>query len=383
MLSIHFLIYTAVMSTFPLGVLTLLVCQILADKYGKHKIIDKVQRFLLYSVYISALLCSCFGYSLHVSKNNPRWCETFGIPPCFALLGGSKAFLYAFFLRRARKANVYNINGKGCALYLFDYIGPIYIVIYWLCYVTFAAILFTGQVTEKQDEEIISYCLFESWRWWFVIFSNTVDVFNCFATLALFLLPLLQSIRRLRINNDNVNQRLSHKFIRTMRWNVVLSFIATMSSVSALVSIPVVKEYIWLFCSGDPFINAVCVYMMMAPNRAFVKHHCCKACNTNGHNRQMTSDSKIEIIEVIEPHPVTRDQAMDRSYNLDQVMIHSRSPMSSISRLSPEPDTNEGVNPVQSPSSCTPPLSVSVCHSNTLPTCKLPSLAVQARYHSY
>eukprot|EP01083_Nonionella_stella_P003819 10973_1 len=298
MLSIQFVIYTFVLSIFPLGVFTLLICQILADKYGKHKINDNVQKVLLYSVYISALICSCFGYSLHISKDHPRWCQIFGLPPCFAVLGATKAFLYGFFLRRARKANAYNINGNRCAVFLFDYIGPIYIFIYWLCYVAFAALYFSGKVTDKEEHQIISYCLFESWRWWFVIFSNTVDVFNCVVTLILFILPLLHSLKRLRINNDNVNHTLSHKFIRTLRWNVALSFIATISSVSLLVCIPVVKEYIWLFCGGDPFINSLCVFMMMASNRTFIKYYCCTKCG-HGTSSRMVLQSKIAVIE---PH---------------------------------------------------------------------------------
>eukprot|EP01083_Nonionella_stella_P166354 555995_1 len=126
------------------------------------------------------------------------------VPPCFVLIGASKSFLYGFFLRRARKANAYNINGKGCAFYLIDYIRPIYIVIYWLIFVIFAAILFSGKITDEEDEEIISYCLIElqSPRLWFVIFSNIgafVEVFNTFASVALFVFPLFQSIKRLRI----------------------------------------------------------------------------------------------------------------------------------------------------------------------------------------
>jgi hypothetical protein len=255
----------------------LIISQLLADRYGKHKIQDNVARILLYGVYISALMCSSFGFSLHESKHHPLWCEFYGVPPCFGVLGSTKAFLYGFFLRRARKAHANNIQTTKI---WFDVIGPAYIFIYWVIYVVLTSIFFTGKpVNATSENEVISWCLFNNWKWWFVILANTVDLLNCIVTLFLFLYPLLKSVNRLK-TNDNSNNTLLLKFIDAMRWNVCLSFVATISSIVTLVSIPFVKEYIWLFCAGDPCVNSICVFFMMATNRTFLKDRLCKTCQT-------------------------------------------------------------------------------------------------------
>eukprot|EP01084_Bolivina_argentea_P080778 146302_1 len=315
MSSVYYSMYSASLTVMCIGVLMLIICQSFADKYGKHKIHDNVAKILLYGVYMSALICGLFGFSLHASKSHPLWCETYGIPPCFGVLGATKAFLYGFFLRRARKANVVSI--KMWSVW-FDIIGPIYIFIYWLVYVILASIFLRGKANNNNNEnDIISWCLFNSWRWWFVIFANVIDLINCIVTLLLFAYPLLQSINRLK-RNDTVNKVLLIKFINALKWNVFLSFIATVSSIVTLISVPIVKQFIWFFCVGDPFINSICVFMMMASNRKFFKNKCkpWKWCHEN-HN---LSQSNVKNTNDLASHIETT------LYNMDEIVsdiVHS------------------------------------------------------------
>eukprot|EP01084_Bolivina_argentea_P104170 186553_1 len=186
-------IYSGLLIFFPIGVIIVLICQLLAYKYGKHKIKDNVSKILLYGTYISAFACTILGYTLHNSKNNPLWCDVYGLPPCFVVYGGTKAFVLGFFLRRARKSNAANTH--KLKQLLFDRIGPIYIFMYWVIYATLGAIFFTGTPIKYNENhsnnDIISYCKFDTWSWWFIVFSNTVDLFNCIATVLLFLYPLI------------------------------------------------------------------------------------------------------------------------------------------------------------------------------------------------
>eukprot|EP01083_Nonionella_stella_P211639 765008_1 len=112
------------------------------------------------------------------------------------------------------------------------------------------------------------------YKLWFIILGSVVEMINCFVSLALFLYPLIKSISRLR-KNDNVNNKLLLKFINLLKWNVILSFVACITSLLTLSLMPVIEGYIWILCTGDPFINSLCVFAMMASNRKFISRQIC------------------------------------------------------------------------------------------------------------
>eukprot|EP01084_Bolivina_argentea_P141123 248026_1 len=345
MWSTQYSIYTAFLTIICIGVITVITCQLLADKHGKQKRSnDSRAKILLYGIYFSALGCSILGYTLHQSKHIPLFCKYYGFAPCFAMYASAKSCLFGFFLRRASKSNI--TNKSKWKRFFFQRIGPIYIFIYFTIYVSISAVIFRGTPTTKDENNIISYCLFDTWQWWFVIVANIVDLFNCIASLLLFLLPLIKSVKRLKTTTDNVNNILLYKFVRAMKWNVALSFIAALSSLMALLSIPLVQEYIWLFCTGDPLINSLCAFFMISTNRKFVKNKCRKS-NGNDNEFGSTRNATQTTMEIATSTVITTDQRSG-AYNMDQI----------VSKLSEHDITAVNVN--------TPPLSPDFGKSNPI-----------------
>eukprot|EP01083_Nonionella_stella_P093814 263040_1 len=274
---IDFHAYSGILSILPIGIIFIISLQIASDISSKRS--DRVTTTLLYAVYMSSLACACVGFSLHLF-DNVIWCEKFGMIPCFSMLGGSKAILYLFFIRRAKLAQGITMSAR--LNLLLTYIGPAYLFIYWIAYCFLTTLLFSLKYT-PHDELIPSNCSFDTWALWFLVLAGCIDVFNCLSTLYLFLSPLLQAIHSATLSNamdlDSKIQDATHmirlEFITLMKWNVALSSVATMSSVLTLVMITVSNHYIWLFCLGDPFINSVCTYGMVASNREYVKKLFC------------------------------------------------------------------------------------------------------------
>eukprot|EP00483_Globobulimina_turgida_P009732 UN09751 len=69
-----------------------------------------------------------------------------------------------------------------------------------------------------------------------------------------------------------------------MKWNVVLSFLATMSSALNLFMVPYAGHLIWCFCLGDPFVNASCCFFMRATNRQFCWNCICARVKKERHS---------------------------------------------------------------------------------------------------
>eukprot|EP01083_Nonionella_stella_P092389 258636_1 len=278
---ISFNTYSFILSILPVGIIFMILLQIVSDFSSKRS--DRATTTLLYTVYISSLACACVGFSLHVFESE-IWCEKFGMIPCFSMLGGSKAVLYLFFVRRAKLAQGITISRR--LKLLLTYIAPGYLFIYWIAYCVLTTFLFSLQYTPHDEHHTVSNCLVGTWAVWFLVLASCIDVFNCSATLALFLWPLLRAMHQANLltNLDvsstsprsckskvkDATQIIRLEFISVMKWNVALSSVATMSSVLTLVMITVSNHYIWLFCLGDPFINCICTYGMIASNRRYM-----------------------------------------------------------------------------------------------------------------
>eukprot|EP01084_Bolivina_argentea_P039143 72360_1 len=267
-LSASFYIYSSLLPLFPLGCFLYFILQIIIAKYSIYKFNDKATLILLLLVYLSGVFCGIAGYSMHIIPSDSIWCETYGMGVCFAFLGGTKSFLYGYFLRRAKTTVIPKAKDMTkLSTICFNIVIPIYIIIYYLIYCSITSLFFKGTYYNLNfDQYEISFCAFKSWKGWFVIVASCIDLFNSFVAITAFVYPLFK-LMKLEDNKDI-------KILNTMKWNAVLSFVATLSSALTLFMIPVAEHYIWLFCLGDPFINASCCFFMMAANRDFCSCSC-------------------------------------------------------------------------------------------------------------
>eukprot|EP01083_Nonionella_stella_P008131 23478_1 len=275
-----FTVYTIGLLAITLILPGVIVLQVYADRYqekqsSRHR--DRHTSILLYAVYVSGLGCCIVGFLLHASTS-VVWCEKIGLIPCFAMLGLSKVFLYAFFLRRAKLAQ--GIVVHPWLRLLFNYIGPVYLFCYWMIYCAITAFVFTGSYSH--DGSAISNCnIMGEWAAGFSTFAGFVELFNSVAFVSIFSYPLLRAMHEVKVlsGSSQVDHSTDHiirlEFISVMKWNVGLTTIASLSSVTNLFMLLVAGHYIWLFCLGDPMINAVCTFLMIAPNRVFVSRFGC------------------------------------------------------------------------------------------------------------
>eukprot|EP01084_Bolivina_argentea_P036974 68351_1 len=271
-MSTHFNIYSIILLIFPACLLILVIMQILSDEFAKKQSIqtgDNKTRIRLYLVYLSGMFCGVIGYSLHATVN-VHWCETFGFLPCFLFLGLSKACLYLFFLRRAELAQGLNIT--KCKTIFFRYIGPCYLMLYWLIYIVLTTIVFSGKLVKHHNE--LSNCVFATGAWWFSVFAGCVDIFNTIISLIIFVQPLLNAMNNLKQTESEYYDEDHIRYVSMMKYNIFLALIAAISSVVSVFLFYTMQEFVWLFCLGDPAVNGMCTFFMIAPNRNFLKHLC-------------------------------------------------------------------------------------------------------------
>eukprot|EP01084_Bolivina_argentea_P266042 451121_1 len=282
----RFIVYSVALFMFTSASMLLIIMQILSDR--SSRISDRHTKVLLYAVYISAFGCGAIGFSLHLSSNH-IYCEFVGLTPCFILLGGSKAIVYLFFLHRAKMAQGIIVN--KCSKIFFKFIGPSYLLIYVILYSLLTKVVYSGAYVHNINDNNVSHCVFDKWVLWFPLFAACVDVLNSISSVVLFSYPLLRAMNDIKTvfrigehkSTNNMVKKLG--FVKAMKWNVFLTTIASFSSITALFMIAVVDQYIWLFCIGDPAINATCVFFMIATNRTFIADIC-------GQNRSNTKKQK-------------------------------------------------------------------------------------------
>eukprot|EP01083_Nonionella_stella_P050890 135224_1 len=297
---LDFQAYTTVLALFPSGCFLLIILQLIShalfskhdDEETKSKSRKKSAKSLLYMVYGTATACGIIGFSLHAAESE-KWCEKYGLIPCFCFLGLSKAILYIFFLQRAESAHGLSIT--PFKRNFFRYYAPAYLFVYWLIYCILTTVVFAGRLVDDG----ITNCVFARGAWWFSILGACIDAFNAIGSLALFIHPLLQAIRLASVTHAQHNRQeyLKHLgFISLMKWNIVLTTIAAISSMAALLCFYQLQEYAWFFCLGDPFVNSVCAFMMLSPNRKFMKMIFCCECGAMG---EKTADGpKKYIMEI-------------------------------------------------------------------------------------
>eukprot|EP01084_Bolivina_argentea_P104171 186556_1 len=289
-----FLYYTSFLSMGPFLCLLLCIIQAATQFTGIIYINDKRTRILIYLVYIANMFCGIGGLTLHVKDIHPLWCSIYGLPICFGIYGTGKSLVYLVFFQRAWLANKTTPN-KMIKLFLTK-IGPIYLIIYWLFYCCVVALFFTAGI--NPDNSNYSFCIMADYKLWFIILGSVVEMINCFVSLALFLYPLIKSMHQLKTCGtmvagiDQKSYRKQVDFIALMKWNVCLSTLTVISSAITLFMIPISKHLIWVFCTGDPFLNSLCVYLMMAPNREFMKNVFLCKCNQSNINKQTSMPSK-------------------------------------------------------------------------------------------
>eukprot|EP01083_Nonionella_stella_P005355 15465_1 len=289
-----FAVYSVVLAIFPLAMVILVLLQRAADRYqSKTSQIDRDRTTtgLVYAIYLSGLFCCLVGFALHVAPSKV-WCENIGLIPCFALLGLSKSVLYLFFLRRAKFAA--GIIDNTCFKLFFDVIAPVYLFVYWMIYCVLTAVVFSGIYSQRAS---VSNCSISgSWAQGFSIMAGFIEVFNSAVSVAIFTYPLISTMYQVRLLGSNPqcmsksDLKTKLQFVGLMKWNVFLTLIATLSSVTNLFMLLVAGQMIWLFCLADPFINGLCVFLMIAPNRDYVKTMC--GCGAIGGKNKIEFDLK-------------------------------------------------------------------------------------------
>eukprot|EP01083_Nonionella_stella_P166343 555908_1 len=189
----------------------------------------------------------------------------------------SVQIIFIFVLFAPRQIGTRHLMHKYMR-WLFNYIAPTYLFIYWMIYCVLSAIVFTGQFSHNA----ISNCnIFGAWAAGFSTFAGFVELFNSIASVALFSYPLIRALYQVKllrgsgIGMGDADHDIRLQFISVMKWNVTLTAIASLSSMTNLFMLLVAGHYIWLFCLGDPFINGLCTFLMIAPNRAYIAGLCC------------------------------------------------------------------------------------------------------------
>lgn len=148
---------------------------------------------------------------------------------------------------------------------IFNFIVPCYLFVYYLIYCIFTALYFKGQyfdLSEASEAATYSFCAFKSWEMRFVIAASSVDLFNSIVATLAFAIPLCKTLKMANVSDREITH--------AMKWDVILTFIATISSVITLCMLnPKTGGWIWCFCSVDPFINSSCCFFMMRINREY------------------------------------------------------------------------------------------------------------------
>eukprot|EP01083_Nonionella_stella_P085568 237322_1 len=321
-------IYTAVLFSFPLGCFFLIILQIISDSYfnnGSTSAVDnddrksqRSSRKLLYIIYSTGMACGLVGFSLHASTM-PQWCEKYGFLPCFCFLGLSKAILYIFFLRRAESAQGITIN--RCKTIVFRYVAPAYLFAYWIIYMILTSVVFAGKLVDDQ----LSNCVFAKGAWWFSILAACIDMFNAIGSLALFIHPLVMAMKQAGLTRKDQKEYLKYLgFVTVMKWNICLTAIAAVSSMVAIICFYTTQEYAWFFCLGDPFINGLCTFLMVGPNRRMISIVCCRSCQTENTLHREALQYVMEIDGMViqmgpsaTETPVVKDLDMGKCENAD------------------------------------------------------------------
>ena len=139
-------IMTSVMILCLITCSTLLILQNRAYNYHISKSpntkLNKRELYCLYGLFILGAICGIECFICHASMILPKWICIYGFPACVIYYAATKAFLYGFFLERAKCVRKY-VKFKYSDL-MYDRLLPVYIGLYFLIYLILAPTFFRG-----------------------------------------------------------------------------------------------------------------------------------------------------------------------------------------------------------------------------------------------
>ena len=168
--------------------------------------------------------------------------------------------------------------------WLFKYLFPIYIFLYWLVWTILIMMLFKGAPNDR-----ITSCINDVSSDWVLYIGGVVDVFNTILFLVLFIYPIYKSYQ---MNQESFDNNSYTKQFQTMiRYNIILSTICSIASFIHLFLLASFPEYLRLFEQVDMSINQIAVGFMLASNRHYIKtkfnRYCaCLCCNHNNKDKK-------------------------------------------------------------------------------------------------
>eukprot|EP01083_Nonionella_stella_P067784 179520_1 len=299
-----FYIYTLVLLVGPIGCLLYLLFQLFSQykTNGQFSIPSKKSFTLLIVSYIIGTMCGILGFTLHLARQSGQYCALYGIAICFMFNGANKSIMYYIFVERAKIINGGELLSTNKRLF-FDYLAPIYITIHWFVYVFGTFLLFKGENVNPLSEstKYISYCVFadEPQQGIFILAVSLWDVFNCATLLYVFIVPLRRMMRSMKESISGSHARVkSRQLMNVLKWNVILSCVATVCSAVALTAGLLFKNAIWASCMADPLVNCSCAYFMMRRNRSYCIHiggRCCRSKPVFKHQTIAMSEQKTDV----------------------------------------------------------------------------------------
>eukprot|EP00483_Globobulimina_turgida_P013679 UN13705 len=138
----------------------------------------------------------------------------------------------------------------------------------------------------------ISFCAFKTWELRFVIVCSFIDFMNSIVATLAFVIPLRKILKLTKTPDREITN--------AMKWDVALTFTATISSAISLCISPMTGGWMWCFCLVDPFINSSCCFFMMGINREFVAK-----CNCNSDAESVRNTKMMELSIQSEQNNVT------------------------------------------------------------------------------
>jgi len=154
----------------------------------------------------------------------------------------------------------------------------------------------------------VTSCIISTYKPWLLTAAGFVDVFNTLLFLFLFIYPLQKAYAMNKEAFDN-NAAKKRNFISMMWYNVVLSAICSISSYVYLFLIPVISGYSRMGEQLDMMINSICVFLMLATNRSYVRalwNRSCRGRRVDGEDTRKGGIPQRKGYETVETTTTTR-----------------------------------------------------------------------------
>eukprot|EP01084_Bolivina_argentea_P156412 272588_1 len=253
----------------------------------------KRELFCLYGQYIIGAMCAIQCFLCHISNYFPEYYCVYGMPSCVIIYAATKSCLYGFFVERSKCVQSTFI--KLLPPFVWTYIFPAYIAIYFLTYLILCSVTFRGEVTDPHtNTSVPTACLFGKFTPTVFALSAFIDILNSICFLFLFMWPILdlmKSKRKLQAakmqkeisaaNNANNNVKIKQKLTKDLqdiiKYNIICSMISCFTSVTFMCIMSFAKHgsigyYLWLGGNIDIMINSICLFLMPISNRRYIKH---------------------------------------------------------------------------------------------------------------